>query len=186
MGSLKSVLIITGIDKTGKTTLAQALAKQTGGAYQHGEHPRTAGHAFDTALERLAAIEASDNQLHILDRFNWPDDMVYRPHLSKIPYPITLRMRFAREVVSKLAVEYNTGIILCSAPNLIIRQRFNAEPDELWKAEQVIDMQPKFDTELRKMNWPQDKIAYFDSGKLSPKDMLHMGIQVMKFWGMIE
>jgi thymidylate kinase len=146
------LIIVEGMDKTGKSTLCNYLMKKLPEAYliKNGVKP------LDASLEERAKIKkaydsifkaynmAFSDQILIVDRFVI-SELVYsykRGYDAKKDTDIMEFVKFIEDM------ENNAAIVYCTAPAEVIEQKFIDDKEDYTKIEEIVPLMKKYDEAL--------------------------------------
>lgn len=118
------IVIITGPDLTGKSTLAKNLAKQLPAQYYHATRCKDAAQLniiIDRDLKKAEVL----TELQIWDRWNYPEDLIYEPLMTGNQSVLTSRVT---EIESRLK-QANVLVILLTANLRTLRKRYQLRGD---------------------------------------------------------
>lgn len=146
-----TVLIIVGMDRTGKTPLVQLIKK----GERRAVVKRIVDSPFDQDALSKAGLEVAswrgdDKRLLVYDRFPYPDEFVYGKNLRRVDFPYwEQRMR---------ATDADIRFVYCEPNNLTAFQRRVADdPDvhfDMTDMEVITEHSGKYKTWLTQCTFP--------------------------------
>lgn len=145
-------VIIEGLDKTGKSTLAKFLSEKTGKPIKKFSNPKG---TEDVAVEYV--LFAAGAQSCIVDRM----------HLSEMAYGPVLRGKsdvdesVQRLIEGLLAERGSTVGVFCYANREELERRFKEDGEDLIDASQIQEIEENFEKALRtsRMSWIMYKVG---------------------------
>jgi len=156
------ILIIEGVDKNGKTTLANRLVQEYGAEYVKFGQPTKP--PFQEYSEFIASVDPS--KTYVLDRF-FIGELVYGPiYRGKSGITLGQLKDLERVLLDKVA---ETVIVYCKTNIEQVRTNFEAEHEEFAKASDIAALRKKYHDILKKQVLPVYGFDYL-------KDMDHSGI----------
>lgn len=138
-------VIIEGLDKTGKSTLAKFLSEKTGLPIKKFRNPSP---TEDPAVEYIEFITMSSP--HIIDRM----------HLSEMAYGPVLRGESCidkriQAVIERLLLKQNSIGIYCYSDIETLKNRFKEDNEDLIEPNQIVEIEENFKKALStsEMQW---------------------------------
>jgi len=160
-------IIVIGCDKTGKSTLIDSLLDSfVAVEYYKGNNQKTPEMAFGRALD---FVRANKHFPTILDRFHFPDDLVYHPVMSGSPMPEKIEQAYYTWVYPEL-VNQGTIFIYCHASEETITRRFKEEGEKLIKPEMIRDLLAGYNDIIKNLE-KQFPILKLNSDILTKEEM---------------
>ena len=176
------MIIVEGMDKTGKTTLCNYLMKILPEAYllKNGCKPLDSSieernkikKAYDIILKAYNTV--FKEQILIVDRFIL-SELVYsikRGYEAKNDTEIVEYIKFLEDMENEVVIVY------CSTSSELIEQRFISENEEYAKIGDIVPLMSRYEEFLKLFkNTPK---IYYDYTKMEPKTIAN------QLWSMIE
>lgn len=163
------IIILTGPDKAGKSTLCANLIKvHPELTYIKGVRPTSYEETMERVTKLLETIKNSSNPF-IFDRFHYPDELIYSDFNRDNPLPSNVRDWYLNTVVPELK-SIGTSFVYCYADVDVLVKRFLASGETDIKAEWLAGLRSRYD------QWAVTELDLccltLDSTRMSETDML--------------
>lgn len=158
MKTKRRVIILEGVDKTGKSTISEKLLKKVPGAILIKQNRKELSNLKQIFLEMCLTLEKlpGDGPI-ILDRF-YPSQMVYS--ILRNEEDITDKFYYNIEEFMLNHKELEFEIVYCTADNSTLEKRFIKDKEEYIKQDQINLLKTRYEHFLNKT---QLKVTVFDS-----------------------
>lgn len=160
------IILVEGVDKTGKTTLSNELATITGFEYRKHSTMHSSLDALVAAKNVMNGLSTKKN--YVFDRFYFPSDLIYGPIVGGYSHSKYVMNEYHTQVLP-LMQEHGIVMIHCTASDKVLAERFIRDEEEYATVDQILQLAAgyrKFVSECR--------FRYFtlDSTNTFPKEML--------------
>lgn len=177
-----SNIIVTGCDKTGKSTLIKGLTTALADSdykYHKGDLPKSTEEAINTAHAIIYRCD-SHNKSFLMDRFNYPDELVYSHVMAGTPSS-ELIDQFS-EIFDWL-VETKPLFIYCEATEYDIARRFIAEKEEVVGIDQIKDILGQYRKYMAILRAAGVPVLQLNSSHMTATSMLAIALDQIETGG---
>lgn len=173
---MPKIVILTGPDKSGKTTLTSSLLKEYPWFSTYKSlKPASLDIANKTTSEFLEKQLSTVNPI-ICDRFHYPEELIYSSLNRAEDLPDDIKKWYKLFVIPTLQ-KLDTKIIYCTASTDILKQRFIESKETDIQIEWFESLQAKYKEFVKHA---QFAVLTLDSGFLTKEEMLYKSINFLE------